>query len=207
MTNVRWLVNSRHYVMKNTIHTGHMWQNILGYYNGLNMQIRWKKSNSWRKMVETHLVNVHTKNRGRDGKDTTDIEIRETGVKTRLGYWMIQNPVQLTVRTLRDNLQSHFILSYIASNSGWYSIRVQLRKTPLSKPNTLLNTMAKLQNMDLCRKYKPTDVQLWSTKTWMYGWTSEREVGDRSVVTGNWKVTQVVRKCKEEEGVKYKKKK
>jgi len=43
------------------------------------MQIRWKKSNSCRKMVETHLVNVSTNNRGRDGKDTTDCEIRETG--------------------------------------------------------------------------------------------------------------------------------
>ena len=30
-------------------------------------------------MVETHLVNVRINNRGRDGKDTTDIEIRETG--------------------------------------------------------------------------------------------------------------------------------
>ena len=45
--------------------------------------------------------------------------------------------------------------------------------------------MVKLQNMDLCGKYKPTGVQLRSKKTWMNGWTGEREVGDRSVVTGN----------------------
>jgi len=43
------------------------------------MQIRWRKSNSCRKKLETHLVNVGTNNRIHDGKDNIDIEIRETG--------------------------------------------------------------------------------------------------------------------------------
>jgi len=42
------------------------------------MQIRRKKIIRVKKWWR-HLVNVRTNNRGRDGKDTTNIEIRETG--------------------------------------------------------------------------------------------------------------------------------
>jgi hypothetical protein len=58
---------------------GHIRQKILGDYNGLEMQTEWRKSDSFRKMVGRHLVNVRTSDRVRDGKDTTDIEIRGTG--------------------------------------------------------------------------------------------------------------------------------
>lgn len=59
------------------------------------MQIGRRKSNSCRKMVETHLVNVRINDRGGDGKDTTDTEIKETGSEDET--WILNDSRSISV--------------------------------------------------------------------------------------------------------------